>query len=809
MIRRFSKGALLASVAAALATPVTPAFAEDINEEIIVQARKRDESIMNVPVVASVIGAAKLDQYAVGGVEDIADKVTGLNYQSGNNASGTLVSLRGVGTNSNNPAVDQSVALVVDGQQFTQGLAFRAATFDMARVEVLKGPQALFFGKAAPGGVISIRTADPGDRLELLGRAGYEFEAQKQVYEAVVSGPVSSTLGLRLAAQYSDANGYFHNLSNPVAGPFAFGALAPVNKRTNNNETFILRGTAVWNPVDTFSARLKFNYVRDEIQGWGSMGQMVSCPEGTAPRLPIPYAAIAGDDCKLDRNYYGPDVKQASFGDGTLQNNGVEFNLSEQYFGSLELNYDISPTLSLTSLSTYYDVAQKSLGNVTISSNVGPVFMLDGTWDRKDFTQELRLTSDLSGPFNFMLGGFYQKADLTYAFDLPVNKELIAFGIPLPTSLGQFKSDIAIDTYSLFGQGLFKITPQLELGFGARWTSEKRGIVPTLVTGPSYSPAGIVLPIVTNRLSANNWSPELSLTYRPNDNLTVFFNLKQAYKSGSFDVGGTISPNTNISFGDERVRGGELGLKSRMLDGALRFNIAGYYQNFKDMQVKAGSVVSNGGIAVRTLNAASAEIYGIDMDFSYSPPQAKGLSIYGGVNWNLAKYKDFAVAPCWWGQLASEGCNQLLDVTTGRFSAQNLKGQRLLRAPEWTANAGFDYEAPISDSLKFRFGGNLAYSSSYSTTIENYYFQEGYAKLGATLGIGSQNGRWMVELIGDNLTDKLTVGSCFVEPVADSIVLARSANRNGAATRGPTGVGEVMCAPNPGRSLFLRLTVRN
>ncbi|MGE3693020.1 MAG: TonB-dependent receptor plug domain-containing protein, partial [Novosphingobium sp.] len=393
MISKFGKSVLLASVAAALVLPITPALAAEGDDEIIVQARKRDESIMSVPVVATVIGEAKLDQYAIGSVEDIADKVTGLNYQSGNNASGTLVSLRGVGTNSNNPAVDQSVALVVDGQQFTQGLAFRAATFDMSRVEVLKGPQALFFGKAAPGGVISIKTADPGDRLELLARAGYEFEAQKQVYEAVVSGPVSSTLGLRLAAQYSDANGYFHNVSNPVSGPLAFGAIPPVNKRVHNNETFILRGTALWKPVDSFSARLKFNYVRDEIQGWGSMGQMVSCPEGTAPRLPIPYAAIAGDDCKLDRNYYGPDVKPASFGDGTLSNNGVEFNLSEQYFGSLELNYDISPTLSLTSVSTYYDVSQKSLGNVTISSNVGPVFMLDGTWDRKDFTQELRLTS--------------------------------------------------------------------------------------------------------------------------------------------------------------------------------------------------------------------------------------------------------------------------------------------------------------------------------------------------------------------------------------------------------------------------------
>lgn len=158
MISRFSKIALLASVATCFALPSGPAIAQEADDEIIVQARKRDESIMNVPVIAAVLGAQKLDQYAISSIEDIADKVTGLNYQSGNNAAGTMVSLRGVGTNSNNPAVDQSVALVVDGQQFTQGLAFRATSFDMARVEVLKGPQALFFGKAAPGG----RTAPAG-----------------------------------------------------------------------------------------------------------------------------------------------------------------------------------------------------------------------------------------------------------------------------------------------------------------------------------------------------------------------------------------------------------------------------------------------------------------------------------------------------------------------------------------------------------------------------------------------------------------------------------------------------------------------
>ena len=809
MIKKFGRCALMASASAVLLAPVTPAFAQAHDDEIIVQARKRDESIMDVPVIASVLGAEKLDNYAVTGVAGIADKVTGLNYQGGNNASGTLISMRGIGTSSNNPAVDQSVALVTDGQQFTQGLAFQASTFDMARVEVLKGPQALFFGKAAPGGVISIRTADPKDELEVILRGGYEVEARKMVGEAIVSGPVTDTLGLRLATQYSDSDGFFRNTANPTTGLFAFGALPPKSRRLVDTKTFLLRATALWNPDDALSARLKFNYVRQNMQGWGGTGEISSCPEGTASHLPLPYNPVAGDDCKLDRNWPNPTFDQASFGDGTLRNDGVPFNKNTQIFGSLELNYLLSDSLNLTSLTSYYDVHQASLGETTVASNVGVVFALDGAWDRSDFTQEIRLASNNAGPLNFMLGGFYQNGDLNYLFDLPVNKKIISLGVPLPTSLGQFNSAIGIETISMFGQLQYKITPQLEFSAGARWTKETRDIVPTLVTGPSYSPAGSVIPILKNHIAPKNWSPEVSLTYKPTENLTIFGNLKQAYKSGSFDVGGTISPNTDISFGDERVRGAELGLKTRMLDGALRFNLAGYYQKFRGMQVKAGTIVTAGGIAVRTMNAAAAKIYGIDMDFNYAPPQVDGLSIYGGVNWNHARYSNFPNAQCWFNQLASEGCNRLLNAATGRFSAQDLSGAPLVRAPNVTANLGFDLEKLVSSSMKMRFGSNVSYSSSFSTSITNYSRQAGFAKLGATLALASQDDRWTVELIGDNLTNKITTGACEVNAFADSIVFARSAERTGGTTRGPTGLPETLCFPNPGRSAFLRLTFKN
>src|SRR5690606_10265777 len=126
------------------------------------------------------------------------------------------VSIRGIGTTSLDPGIDQSVSLNIDGMQFTQGSAYSIGMFDMAQVEVLKGPQALFFGKNSPGGVVSIRTADPGDELEVMGSVGYEVKARTMRTEAVLSGPITDSLGLRLAGAYSSTDGYFKNNATAI-----------------------------------------------------------------------------------------------------------------------------------------------------------------------------------------------------------------------------------------------------------------------------------------------------------------------------------------------------------------------------------------------------------------------------------------------------------------------------------------------------------------------------------------------------------------------------------------------------------------
>src|SRR5262249_53569969 len=159
--------------------------ADQDDAEIIVTARKRQESVLKVPVIQTVLTREQLERTQVSDLYDVASLTPGVILGLATLEVGTQVSIRGVGTTATDPGIDQSIALNIDGLQLSQGSAYSVGVFDMAQIEVLKGPQSLFYGKNSPGGVITIRTADPGDQLEVIGRAGYEFEGREWRADAI------------------------------------------------------------------------------------------------------------------------------------------------------------------------------------------------------------------------------------------------------------------------------------------------------------------------------------------------------------------------------------------------------------------------------------------------------------------------------------------------------------------------------------------------------------------------------------------------------------------------------------------------
>lgn len=763
-------------------------------EEIFVTARKRTESILRVPVVATALTADQLSHYGARDLHTISNQVPGLQISTVAGNNGAQVALRGIGTNAINPAVDQSVSLNIDGMQMTQGNAYKVGMFDLAQVEVLKGPQSLFYGKNSPGGVIAMRSADPTDEFELRGRVGYEFEAEQKRGELIVSGPVSDTLRLRLAAAFTDTEGYFRN---EAVGQPAFGGVTPRSNGYGQEEEWILRGTALWNPTDRFSARFKANFASSRREGDSGVGQFISCPDGVASPTGIPF--LEGEDCKPDKVVRQVDLLPSAF--VGIRNDGVPFADYDQWFGSLEMNYELTHELTLTSVTGYYDLEQSVLLNVGPSTAAGPALASQGSYDRDDFTQEIRLTSDfVDSPVNFMVGAFYQDGFMRNALDSPINQLVRPQG---PARLSLAHHDIDVRSISAFGQVLWKVIPELELTAGARWTDEEREHKQiNLISG---SP--VRTPLAVPKIKSDNVSPEFTATYMPTDNLTFFGAYREGFKSGSFNTSGTQPAGSDTSFGDERVEGGELGMKARLFARSLSLNLAGYRYKYRDMQVGVNYHTPTGGIGTRTLNAASATIYGVDADFVFRPYALPDLTVRGGLNWNHARFDRFDNSPCWGGQLISQGCDRLLNPSTGQFTAQDLSGKRMTRAPEWSGALGFDYQMHVGQDMLLVLSSSALYSSKYYTNLfaRADMVQSGYVKTSASIALRAEDDAWEVALIGNNLGDKLICNASVNGNFQNGILFG--GQLTGTETLGVAGVDELTCPLNPGREVWLRFTM--
>jgi iron complex outermembrane receptor protein len=792
---------ILSVVACVVALQALPARAE--LEEVIVTARKRQESLLKVPVIQSVLTAKDLEQSATNDLFAVATHVTGLQLGTGVNATGTQLSLRGIGTTAVNQTMDQSTSLNIDGLSLTQGLAYSAGMFDVAQVEVLKGPQSLFYGKNSPAGVISLRSADPTDKTEVIVRGAYETEAKEKVGELIVSGPVTSALKLRLAARYSDMEGYFRNVAQVLPN---LGSLNPTDRTFPDSNELILRGTALLSLGDNYTARLKVNHTHYKEDGTDTPLDVNFCPDGTGGVSPTNIPFIGGNDCKLDNRFAAPLGDPAAF--PAAPHGAKPFEDLSQTFGSLDQDFKLAPGLTLTSVTGFYS---NSLQSLHLASTTGTVAVILGDYDfyNHQVSEELRLTSDYANsPVNFMLGGYYQRNTMMNKLAVDTNQ---ALGLPLGPVLLAAQHYVFARASSLFGQLIWNITDKIELAGGARWTDETRNHEQynlNLAQGPLGRTA-----LIDPRINSDNLSPEVSLTYKPTDDFTVFGSYKKGFKSGSFNSSTFIGATTKASFNDEEVTGGEVGIKARLLDRQLLLNLAGYHYRYEDLQVGAlelQQLPAGGGVTynLRTINAAAAKVDGVDFDATFSPSAIRGLSLFGAVNYNRARYGSFPNAPCGNGQTAAQGCDQLLSASTGRFTAQDLSGRPLVKAPDWSANFSTDYDMPLANDLTLALGANVTYSSKYSTVLIDTpgFEQKAYSMFGANAALKGRDDAWEIALIGKNLANKYVASWCTNSNLQNATILG--GQTSGGATSGPAGGDEGACSVQRGRELWLRLMVR-
>jgi iron complex outermembrane receptor protein len=762
------------AVSAQDAASAEPSATEDFESNVIVvTARKQEESLQEVPVSVAVISGEALAANRIDEAADIVGRVPALNVQIGGSGASAQISLRGVGSSNISNAFDSAVALNYDGVAVSTQRLLQAAFFDVEQIEVLKGPQSLFFGKAASAGVLSLRSANPTDDWEVSGQASYEFEEQGVTFGGYVSGPLSETLGIRVAAEYQDIEKYVE-LQDDV----------PALDRNKGLTNFIGRVTLDWEPSDTFSANLKLNYNSQRGESLLQFTDVFCGGDG------LPDPSVLGvfgvsfaptHDCDInDSRFPTPDGNAAinSVPTGTVGSDRADisqaFNDTDLFFGRLEMDLALSDSLTLSSLTGYVDMDNEyndsfnSTGQLPDGSAAGLIAPFSNTLEQ--FTQEIRLTSDFDGPVNFMLGAFYE--DRTNGLSTSqnaFNPSLVLGPDPVTGFTFDWFADRPIDSeaISLFGSATIDLSDQWELSGGVRWTDENKSTVIAFPYVHSFitTAFGAVASGFTTdgiEFSDSNLAPEVVLRYTPSEDINIYAAFKTGFKSGGVDNNllptGTIVPNLNSSdpavaeaaadalrFESETSLGGEFGFKSQLANRSIVLNATAYYYVFDNLQVQNfDAQIFN----FDTTNAGELTTLGIDVDWSWFTP-VDGLSFSGSLAWLDAEFSDSFLVP-----------------TTG----DDLEGRRPARAPEFSGNVAVDWQLPLSDSLELGFNGNLAFTTSYITansTLQtfdqavrnangslNNLEQNGYVTLDGGISIGAPNEAWELSLIARNLTDK-------------------------------------------------------
>ncbi|OAO03299.1 hypothetical protein A8B75_11050 [Sphingomonadales bacterium EhC05] len=785
-----------------------PAFAqtesaeEGDNNVIIVNARRQDETLQETPVTVTSISSDTLDKFQVNEVADVVSRIPALNVQVGGSGAGGQISLRGIGTTNISAAFDSAVAFDFDGVSMSTMRLVQASFFDVEQIDVLKGPQSLFFGKSASAGVFSVRSANPTQNWEVGGKASYEFEEEGYTIGGYISGPLSDTLGIRVAAQYQDINKY---VELEAGTPSVF---ANSGKGLKN---FVGRVTLQWDPSDRFSANLKLNYNHNEGDSLLGHSDIDCGPNGVADDVFLALSGVSITSnavCDIqDGLYPHPDGHPALqiIAPGTTgadRYRGLSYNETNTFFGRLAMDLELNDSLTLSSVTGIVDLSNEHADHfsyVGILPNGDPGGLPAPFSDAlKQYSQELRVTSDFDGPFDFMVGGFWESR--SQPLQTSQNAFIGSFLFPDSRGIGyDWVANRATksEALSFFGSASFDITDQLELSGGVRWTDEQkvhRTDFPFLHNALTFlngivGGIGLVVPEGYQtgpiKFSDSNVSPELTLKYQATPDLNFYASYKTGFKSGGVD--NSILPTAALQFvtpgfgtdaqrqaaldsivyDSETAEGGEIGIKALVANRSLRINASLYHFVFDDLQVQ-----NFDGAAVRflTVNAGQVTTQGFDMDWAWDTP-LEGLSFSGTLGYTDAKFTDTFIS--------SNGADSL----PGTADDVNLDGRRAARAPKWSGNIAFDWGIPMGDNLEFGLNGNAFYSGSYfaSNTDFDDFVQPSYVTLDGSVSIGNPDGKWKLSLVGVNLTNEIWANTAgdrpFLPPGGDDRVVTQNRGR--------------------------------
>lgn len=683
-----SSGVSHAALAQAAGAPAASDGSTGLGE-IVVTAQRREEKLQNVPIAVQAANSEQLARRGVGNIQELGYVVPSLSVSSAVGFGFTY--LRGVGSTAIGPGIEVPVSIYVDGVYYASSTSSLFDFNNIDHVEVLKGPQGTLFGRNATGGLIQVITKDPTQDFHLkFGASIDNYAATKG--EVYVAGGLSQDVAADLSATVSgQGRGWGKNLATGQ----------DVNKNIHN---VALRSKLVFQLDDRTKATVIGDYTDMENSFNGQRifpGTRLPASLGYSLNPGGPWDQNGDVDPRLTNRNWGVSVKVAHEFDGVTVSNLTAYRHSRTH---LHWDIDFTPV---------------------------PHFEGDLHELEKQFSNELQISSNGAGPLVWTAGAFYFRARgvydpaKVYSLDRPNN----LFG-PFDT-ISPFGSQLT-ESISGYAQGTMEVVPDTHLTLGVRYTHERREVTGRTEATAFGSPTPIVLGVTTPAsLTFNKPTFRVALDHRFSPEVLAYASFNTGFKSGGFNTQFSSDP----AFLPETIKAYEAGLKTDLLDRRLRFNLAGYYYDYKNIQVQKVGLAATG-----IINGASARIYGaeVELDALLTP----AFRVSGSAAYTHAKFRDFTNAPF---------------VVAGGGSPQfpgNASGNSIPKAPEFQANLSATYTAdlPGGSSADFTLGG--IYSSHYFFEANNVVRQDAFGKLNASIKWTSPNKRYSVRVFGNNLTNK-------------------------------------------------------
>jgi iron complex outermembrane recepter protein len=538
MLLAGSAAALTASVAQAQDQASTPAAADAPavdKGDIVVTARRRDETAQRIPISIGVVTPEAIAKTGLASIADLPSIAPGVTIAKPPAGAEAGVTIRGLGSAPGAPSFDSSVSLFVDGIYAPRAREFAGSLFDVERIEVIRGTQAALLGKNTSLGAINLITRKPGSTFEIDARTAYDFKLGSRVFGGGVDVPLSDTLRVRVSGQSSYDGGWVYNVINDDRNP-----------RTHDDA---IRGIAVWKPTSTLDVTALAQHDLTRVRGNPTEFIAISSAPPLAPLLQQLGGFPGTLDTQLDRRnatYFGvPGGEQA------------ERLLNDRYGLTANLKLGEYTLTSITGYSRYHDAndfdADGQAGNWATRS------VLERS---RQFSQEVRLVSPASRPLDYVIGALYIDNHLFNQTTIAAN---YPFG-PVPgvllTGTSRTDFDQSTKTESVFGQSTYRVTDRLRLEGGLRYTHENKSVVLgrvatmpgfySIVASPPYASFG-------RDRRENNLDYSGGVQFDLTRDAMLYVSYGKGTKSGGFASNTTLLDRAEYS--SERARTLEAGVK--------------------------------------------------------------------------------------------------------------------------------------------------------------------------------------------------------------------------------------------------------